>query len=388
MGPPIALAILPYLQGWRSNTADSFVDFRLLVTPRGSPIDPLDGALGKAFAEADFKFSVHVVPGDDLPVLVGAPLATINSPAPSKALPLFKELVNQLAAKQLSIEPNPPKAKRPTGSRVKKFLPLSYQDAVHYTPGKAKDLVTTGNEYSCVLKMGGIVTSYTPLQKPDPKVSWGHVIANLLRTPLLAEAAGLVRPFSIKIGNPDILKNGTYMFVTLEAGSLATGDLKVYATRIPPLLPNKSRKLFSPVFFPVATAVPAPGDYSDVFAEAEDYNDGWAKAVHCTQPKRLNQVKQTVSDDLRPVKELGIRLGWDDEQVTIWTDRQISDSGPHSNLDVPPGTAGYGVDVRMRGTAEWHSLVRATGKYVVGSVDLGLGNVDTDLAVPINVSHL
>jgi hypothetical protein len=235
---------------------------------------------------------------------------------------------------------------------VRKFLPKSYQNAVNYVPGKAGNLVTTGNDYSCALKMDGIANSYTALSTPSSKIAWGQVIATLLRTPVLAEAAGLVRPFSIKIDDPTIMKSGGYLFVILGSGNPTTGELKVYATRFPALSLGKSRKLFSPVFFPVL-ASPAPGDYSTMFAEVEDYDDGWAKAVHCTQPERLNRVKQTVDNDMRPVKEIGIQLGWDDEQVTIWTNRQLSDAGPEAVLDVPPGTAGYAVDVREQGNAEW-----------------------------------
>lgn len=103
MAPAIDIAILPYLQAWRSSATDSFLDIRILSTPRGSPVDPFDGATGKSFAAADFKLEVHVQPSDDLPTLTGTPLLTVDSPAPSNSLALFKELANQLAAKGLSI---------------------------------------------------------------------------------------------------------------------------------------------------------------------------------------------------------------------------------------------------------------------------------------------
>lgn len=239
---------------------------------------------------------------------------------------------------------------------MRKFLPASYQNAVNYAPGNANNLVTTGSDYSCALKSDGIGKSYTPLDPPSSKIAWGQVIANLLRTPILAEAAGLVRPLSIQITDPTILKNGGFLFVTLGSGSPNTGALKIYATRFPALQPGKSRKLYSPVFFPVL-ASPAPGVYVKMFAEVEDYDDGWAKAVHCAQPEQLNRVKQDVSDDSRPVKEMGIELGWDDEQVTVWTNRQLADSGLDAALDVPPGTAGYAVDVRQNGTTTWYVII-------------------------------
>jgi hypothetical protein len=200
--------------------------------------------------------------------------------------------------------------------------------------------------------MNGIGTKYTQLDPPSTKIAWGQVIANCLRTPILAQAAGLVRPLSIQITDESLVKNGGYLFVTLGTGSPKTGALKIYATKFPPLLSGNSRKLYSPVFFPVLATL-APGVYLTMFAEVEDYDDGWAKAVHCTQPEQLNRVKQNVSNDIRPVKEMGIELGWDDEQVTIWTNRQLSDIGPDAALDVPPGTAGFAVDVRQEGTPTW-----------------------------------
>ena len=50
----------------------------------------------------------------------------------------------------------------------------------------------------------------------------------------------------------------------------------------------------------------------------------------------------TSTDGLPPSADFGLRLGWDDEQVTIWFDRQID----ANQIDAPFGTAGYRLDVR------------------------------------------
>jgi hypothetical protein len=149
--------------------------------------------------------------------------------------------------------------------------------------------------------------------------------------------------------------------------------LKIYSTRIPPL--STARTLFTPVLFPVAAAVP-PGPYDEVFQEAEDYNDGFAKAVHGIQPQYLDPLNEK-DDGTRPAKEIGVRLGWDDEQVTIWLNRQV-DPGAVS-LDVPLGVAGYRVDARVEGGATWSSLCQVTSAVKVGTK--AVGNFAGDLNV-------
>ena len=74
--------------------------------------------------------------------------------------------------------------------------------------------------------------------------------------------------------------------------------------------------------FPVSIG-PPPGSYDDIFVEAEDYDDGFAKIVHGTQPRRANFL-DTETQGLPAVAELGVRLGWDDEQILIWQNRQLT----------------------------------------------------------------
>lgn len=96
--------------------------------------------------------------------------------------------------------------------------------------------------------------------------------------------------------------------------------------------------------------------------------------MHCAQPQQLNPFNEEAGDS-RSASELGIRIGWDDEQVTIWMNRQFDPSSV--TLDFPLGVLGYRIDVRIVNTAAWYSLVHASGPLVVGNVNLG--QVDVEL---------
>jgi hypothetical protein len=169
-----------------------------------------------------------------------------------------------------------------------------------------------------------------------------------LRQQLLAEKLGMIYPLTIPAPSADFFKLGGWVYVTLAATSdgFALTEipdaLKIYASRISPL--SASCPLFSPVMFPVAAMVP-PGPYDEIFQEAENYADGFAKAVHGIQPQYLDPLNET-SDGTRPAKDIGVRLGWDDEQVTIWLNRQLDPSAVA--LDSPLGVSGYRVDARLK----------------------------------------
>src|SRR5260370_36266339 len=64
--------------------------------------------------------------------------------------------------------------------------------------------------------------------------------------------------------------------------------------------------LCAPVLFPVTNAA---GNFiaDDVYREAERYEDGLAKLVHCSQTTEAGD---------------GIRLAWEDEQIAEWLNRQ------------------------------------------------------------------
>jgi hypothetical protein len=241
------------------------------------------------------------------------------------------------------------------------------QNAVGYAPGRSPNVVTDCS-YLCLFKSPPI----GKLPKKIPPVDtipWGKVIALLLRNVDLSHAAGLIREFTVPITDPGVIKFGGYLYVSLnpdtgDGRTLDSEGLKYYATRIPPLQAGSTpdpRSIFSPVLFPVRTGpAPAGTDYSTVFAEIDTYNDGWAKAVHAYQPQQLSYLDETPNGS-RPAKEMGIRLGWDDEQVTDWMNRQLTDEPAVTGLDTPLGIMGYRIDASVHGSGVWSSLCQAKG---------------------------
>src|SRR6516162_3908113 len=110
------LVFNPYVQSWDG----AALHVRLLLIPRGSPVDPLVAG-APSFATAKFVFEVHVVSGlDALPVPGGAPTATIAQAAVPTAPAIYAAL-----ATEFQIDPAPPPATpRPPGTAIKKHLPL------------------------------------------------------------------------------------------------------------------------------------------------------------------------------------------------------------------------------------------------------------------------
>ena len=367
------LNLLPYLQNWDGSN----IQLRLLAIPRGSPLDPLiTTPPSPSFAAANFVFDVRLVKGLAQIPDTSTPTTSVivPSPAPANAQNLF----NQLAT-QFPIDPAPPAANpRPAGTRVKKYLPPTYLDAVGFSVARS-NFTVTDDSYFCTMRSGTGKPPYKKI-KPDPvpKFPWGKVIAIAMRQPILAEALGLIRPMDIAVP-AHFFDEGGWIYVTLAPASDAFGlttitdGLKIYATRLPAL--PAPRPLFTPVLFPVASVVP-PGPYDDIFIEVENYDDGFAKAVHATQPQHLDPLEED-DDGTRPAKDIGIRLGWDDEQVAIWMNRQI-DPGSAA-LDAPMGVFGYRIDARETGTPGWSSLCRAKGVVKAGATVVA--KFDGELAV-------
>ncbi|MCJ1350795.1 MAG: hypothetical protein MMC33_000776 [Icmadophila ericetorum] len=367
------LVLLTYLESWDGSS----LNLNLLLIPRASPLDPLDPAVPKSpsFAAANFKFDIFLQTNlGDLPQPGGTAFTTITSGPVSTAVPVFNAL-----ASQFPIDSNPPNVIiRPLGNSVQKHLPLSYQKAVNYAPG-GSSLVFTDSTYACALKTPKSNATPPALPTQNPLIPWGKVIAIVLRNQSIARAAGLIRSISVPISPITLLKNGGFVYVTLnptsDGASLIseTGALNTYCSFIPQL--TQAKDIFSPVLFPVSTAS-ASQNYDNIFPEVEDYNDGWAKAVHCSQSQQISPFNDT-PDGTRPRSELGIRLGWDDEQVTTWMNRQLDST--QAPLDVPLGVAGYRIDTRLTGSTTWHSLNSAAGELAVGNIDLGPFNGELDI---------
>jgi hypothetical protein len=367
------LVFLPFLERWNG----SQLTINLLLVPRGDPLDPLAPG-GPNFPSANFKFDVYLSSGtSSYPVLNPAetPWSTVSPGVVSTAPEVFNAL-----ATIYQIDPSPPAVVPPaSGAVVMKYLPRTYQTAANYAPGWS-DLVVTDDSYLCALKQN-LSLPISSLPSASPAIPWGQVIATILRNPEIASAAGLIRTIHITIpsASPQTLATGGYVYVTLSHSSDASalisepGALDIYASRIPALTAQSSRNIFTPLVFPVAKNVPLI-DYDEVFQEVSNYDDGWAKIVHCSQPQQLNPLNED-ADGSRPVTELGIRIGWDDEQVTIWMNRQLT----QSSMNCPIGISGYRIDARLSGKSNWSSLVAAEGPLMIGNVDLG--TIHVELAV-------
>ena len=291
---PTRLLIFPYVQRWDG----AKLSVRLLLIPRGSPLDPLVAG-APSFADAKFAFEVHLVPGlDTMPTLGGAGATVIAEGVVSTAKSLFEAVASQFQIDPAPPPPNP----RPSGTFIKKHLPTSYQGAVGFVPGRTP-FVFTDDTYSCALKSPP-PKPFKKFPPPNPKIPWGKAIAFLLRQPTLAEGAGLIRQFDVSLVPTNLFSEGGWIYVTLAptsdgAGLLGIPDaLKIYTARLPQL--KIARTIFTPVLFPVTT-IPPPGPYDELFAEVDDYDDGFARTVDCVQPQQLDPL-QELPDGTRPLR--------------------------------------------------------------------------------------
>ena len=215
-----------------------------------------------------------------------------------------------------------------------------------------------------------------------------------LRQPELAKKLGFIYEVSVPIP-VGVYKNGGWLYIDLANTSdffpqmMAQPDIiKQYAVRIPAL--STQRPLFGAVQFPVSSA-PSVGNYDPIFIEAEDYDDGFGKIVHCMQPVSANLLLETgqESQGLQPTHDFGIRLGWDDEQLLIWQNRQMTvDPDLGSRLDAPMGIFNYRVDARKNGDddTQWNSLTKAQGDLVLNGIEIG--NFNDELGIEVGPTQL
>ncbi|MCE3602496.1 hypothetical protein LXA47_02610 [Massilia sp. P8910] len=366
---PIRLILFPFLQSYDGNA----LALRLLAAPQTDPTAaPAPGLT--PFVTTDFQFELRFV-ADPAQLPTSGAAATIVdqlSPAPPGAAAICAALDAQFGI-DASVGPIDGRAGAP---RIVKYAPPAYRRATGY--GGENPFLLTDDSYHCALKAP--IPAGTSVKATPPVISWGKVLAQVLRQPLLAEASGLVRPFTV-IAPADIVAAGGWLFVTLKAGSpwsaLAgtPGALRSYAARIAPL--GAPRPLFTPVLFPVADA-PAPGvAWDDLFRESIEYDDGFAKAVYARQPPQADPLADAEGE--HPPEDRGIQLGWDDEQIVTWFNRQFD-----IDADAPMGVMGYRVDVREAGTVAWESLVRAHTAVTLGASDLGDLELDWRVEVAPN----
>jgi hypothetical protein len=387
-------SILPFPQNFDGNT----LTLNIVVLPRNqNPLRPaIEGHAtipdAAAFADANLLFEAHIVSS-----LAGFPnnfsanaIRGLPTVQPANARALFEALANNFSLTNLGVANNnanvnnplndpPPKAK--TGYPVRKYLPETYRKAFNFTTPRTKAAVTD-DSYHCAIRNAKKVPGF---QKSPDTISWGKVFAFAMRQPKLAAELGMVYQTTLEI-DPADFQHGGWLFVDLTADSdfasqqaasnnLVDGHfIKRYAARIPALTAGQPRQLFAPQLFPVlyktnpGDADPSPdGNFDQLFIESAEYDDGFAKIVHATQPRSRNILAENDADG-KPVKDAGIRLGWDDEQILIWYLRQLAEDNSVANagkrLDAPLGVFGYAIDVRETGNPAnpWETLNQVSNR--------------------------
>lgn len=380
---------------------------RILLVPRlstawnGDPLLPVladvpsPGDTATPFADADLQLTARALDGlerfpADSAVDFTTPLPAASGIA-ADARSLFEELVAPGPGRFVLSAAPPVLAGEPRPDPIKKYLPRSYRESFLFTGPRAEGAVTD-DSYHCAVKARKEPNPF--FQETPNTVSWGQIYAYCLRHHQLARRLGLVREASFPV-EADLFKNGGFLYVDFGAGSEYAAEtaadftfLKRYAARIPPLVAGSERPLFAAVLFPVLfddPVVPGPpaalGNYDAVFIEAADYDNGFAKIVHAGQPVSQNLLEED-PDGFAPLTDVGIRLGWDDEQILIWQNRQLKADptvpkigGKPQRLDAPLGVFGYRVDARVHDDPDpqWHTLVRVRSKapLTLGGIPLG-----------------
>jgi hypothetical protein len=388
MADTLRLALTTFPQHWDGKGT---LTLNVVLIPAVDPLPgPLIGPSSPSFANGAPVFTVIVNKGlASLPVSTGAnaialtPTILSGPASPAATFALLQSSVTASGAKIGA----PPALIIP---RIRKPLPPSYL-AVGGGPPDG-NFTTTEDEFGCAVRGNPAV----PVPKtPLKTLSWGQVISYALRQPILALKLGLIYQLSIKLpaSDADAFAAGGYVFVALAAsdpwavaGKTIAGSIRTHAARIPPLT-AVARALFAPVEFPVDGAGGAPSD--SAFHVADVYADGFAKLVHCTQP--ANSAAAVGDGQLAPGSDLGIELGWDDEQVVQWHNDQLALLNARtggtlgSATQTPLGVQGYRVDAAdvtpaVPGgpfkTPVWQSLCKVTTK-----LPTALGTFTGDLCV-------
>ncbi|HEY6376317.1 MAG TPA: hypothetical protein VIX90_12415 [Edaphobacter sp.] len=345
IGPNSFLSLLTFPQFWDGAS----LTVRFLCLPKGDPFQPLQLGL-PSFSSANLVFEANMIgslarlpqPADATSigplVLDGPPLQKID---------LFTELTTHFTIRP--IVPNR------TPASFRKAITPSYQQLIgnrQHSP-----LLLSPDEFACAQHQGATDQPDQP-SAPSSDVTWGRLMAYALRQPNLAAALGLMGQATVTPADPAFFVNGSWLYIDLHPTSDYAGVdiLARYAARIPKL--SVPRPVFAAVLFPVTTG-PDDSIADDIFREAQTYDDGLAKLVHCAQ--------NTDTGD-------SIQLAWDDEQIAEWLHRQVQ-LNPDRTLmfDRPNGVAGFRVDVRKQGDDAWSSLLRieSIGDLTLGPFSLG-----------------
>ncbi len=290
---------------------------------------------------------------------------------------------------------------------MKKYLPLSYREAFNFTTPKNKNITVTGDEYHCAIKNN---------PDPDPnfgatisdETSWGKVFAFCLRHKELAKKCGFIHELlEIKLTD-NTYKNGGWLYIDIHPEcsyfpkvSADPNFVKRYAARIPKLDLKKKRDLFTAVAFPVLLnanppaaddpVAPSTAILDQMFMEAASYDDGFCKIMHNYQPVSNHLLSEEQDDESPVTSDIGIRLGWDDEQIAEWHARQMmEDPGTGHRADAPLGVFQYRMDVREKvkegdPVNKWISLCRVRYDKDVFLDEEQIGSKNDELELGIDV---
>lgn len=373
----LELSLMAFPQTWTAATHTLAVN--LLVLPVGDPT----GAVGSVspFTGTTLKLNAQLITGETLPSTTATPALSVPFSAvpPPSAVALLNSMKSRLPSGVTVTSAKLTKTDMPANPvQVMKSLPQSYTQAFPFSrPTRDASLFTVGDGYGCA-----VAEQAPPIQRPFPKppalprtIAWGQIISYILHQPLLAQACGLLYSTTVTIA-PSLLNDVSWIFFTIDtsvatnpfASDVASNPDKVrsYAARLPALSTN--RRVFAATLFPVVRAPQAmlsePGGPDD---EAEIYDDGFAQVVHSYQPPTFDTATGSTTG-ITPGAEAGIQLAWDDEQVTIWLNRQVgllhdraTQAATLSQPESPLGVVGYRVDVSPSGANAWQSLCAASG---------------------------
>jgi hypothetical protein len=361
----LELSLMTFPQNWDKTKKQ--INLNLLLLPVGDPTKPLGS--GPAFAGTTIKLKGQFISGlDTLPLSSAVPVATspFTAVPPPAASALFNGLIAKLPAGTTVISTKVTTA--PAGTaRIKKSLPASYINAFPFERKQNDDLMI-GDGYGCAVRAQSPGALNPPQPAPPKIIAWGQIISFILRQPQLAQAVGLVYPVAFPL-DPATAQSGGWLFFTLDDLSLSgwkakPDSVKSYAARIPQLDKDHNRLLFSATLFPILAAPDAK--YAKPQFEAEIYDDGFGQVVHCNQPETADAATLD-PNQIDPGTEAGIQVGWDDEQVTVWLNRQVDllrdrvTPGTTNAPECPLGVQGYRVDVQLKGDADFHSLCNVSG---------------------------
>ena len=256
------------------------------------------------------------------------------------------------------------------GGVIRKDLPESYLQATGFqTPDP--QYFTARDGFGCAL--GGADPNKAPVG-PRP-IQWGEIISYALRQPLIAQAMGIMYlQVSIPIA-PALVKSGGWIWLEIDTTNTSNWYAKLltqtptavatYAARLPALA--IAQDVFAAICFPpfrqlqlLRWRCPERG---------RCYLDGFAKSSTLISPSTSDSVTNN-NGKIVPGTDTGVQIGWDDEQVTIWINRQIgiaqAKSGPlrlrvRVTAELPFTVLGYRVDVRESTSGPWSSLCTASG---------------------------